>query len=236
MILGQRQTTILEAIIRRYIQEARPIASRDLLDDLDFSVSPATVRNDMLQLDELGYLEQPHTSAGRVPTDKGYRFFVDNLTETAGLHARERTLLEDVFGENGYDAFTRELSKSVARISNIFAAVGVLGEPSVSEAGLSQIFDQPEFQNLEHVRAFGRLVDALNEDIGSLIRDEKADERIFIGEENRLKDAHEYTVMISYWKHPADFRGFVALVGPKRMNYPKNISLLRFIHNFDDGE
>ena len=88
-MLKERQKSILNAAIREYIHTARPVASRDLVRKFQLGVSPATVRNEMLSLNELGYLEQPHTSAGRIPTDQGYRFFVDNLAEDLTLGAKE---------------------------------------------------------------------------------------------------------------------------------------------------
>ena len=76
-MLEERQKSILEAVIQEHIRTARPVASRELLEKFQFGISPATVRSDMLKLDDMGYLRQPHTSAGRIPTDKGYRFFLD---------------------------------------------------------------------------------------------------------------------------------------------------------------
>ena len=80
-MLTQRQSEILDRIVRDYIALAEPVSSRLLEKKHDFGVSPATIRNEMQKLTDRGYLFQPHTSAGRVPTDRGYRFFVDELLE-----------------------------------------------------------------------------------------------------------------------------------------------------------
>src|SRR3989338_426955 len=96
-MLKDRQKSILNAVIEDYIETAKPVASADLVKKFRFGVSPATVRNEMLTLGDLGYLEQPHTSAGRVPTDKGYRFFVDNLSAIFPLTGTEEKLIHGAF-------------------------------------------------------------------------------------------------------------------------------------------
>ena len=77
--LTERQRLLLKSIIKTYLDSGEPVGSRTLSKLSDVSVSPATIRNEMADLEEMGYLVSPHTSAGRVPTDKGYRFYVDNL-------------------------------------------------------------------------------------------------------------------------------------------------------------
>src|SRR5690606_41045568 len=78
-MLEDRKAAILKAVVEEYIQTAQPVGSGHIADAPGIGVSPATVRNELVQLEKQGYLHQPHTSAGRVPTDKGYRFFVDAL-------------------------------------------------------------------------------------------------------------------------------------------------------------
>src|SRR4029450_7195620 len=91
--LDERTQSILMAVIRSFIYTAEPIGSRTISKRFDFGLSPATIRNVMSDLEELGFLEQPHTSAGRVPTDQGYRFYVDNLRGIEVLSAEESALI-----------------------------------------------------------------------------------------------------------------------------------------------
>src|SRR3989338_5512310 len=117
-MLKERQKSILEATISEHLKTARPVASQELAHCFGLKVGPATVRNEMLKLDQLGYLEQPHTSAGRVPTDKGYRFFVDNLLEDIGLSEREQKMIRKVFSDlDGEEEFTKELSKTISQLT-----------------------------------------------------------------------------------------------------------------------
>ena len=77
--LDERKTKILNAIIRNYLETGEPVGSRTISKYTDLNLSSATIRNEMSDLEEMGYILQPHTSAGRIPSDKGYRFYVDNL-------------------------------------------------------------------------------------------------------------------------------------------------------------
>ena len=238
-MLKERQKIILEAIIRDYIRSAKPIASAELLEDLDLEISPATVRSEMVRLDELGYLEQPHTSAGRVPTDQGYRFFVDNVVsydscdtsavDDVGLDRSERNQIRDLFATDTLEDFARECSKTISHIARVFTAIGS-DDDVLTDRGFTEILDEPEFQDIKHIKQFGKLIDVLAEDMQVLTEDEE--ERILIGAENPLKEAQPYTMMITHWSHPRGFNGFLTIVGPKRMNYQKNISLIRYLNSF----
>ena len=228
-MLKDRQKIILEAIIREYIRTARPIASAELLDDLELDISPATVRNEMLKLDELGYLEQPHTSAGRIPTDQGYRFFVDNTVNAAPLDRSERNQIRNLFYHDTFEDFARECSKTISHLARAFTSIGI-DDDVVTDRGFTEILDEPEFQDIARIKQFGKLIDLLGEDMQTLVEDEE--ERIFIGAENPVKEARPYTMMITHWSHPKGFNGFLTIVGPKRMDYQKNISLIRYLNSF----
>ena len=95
--LSNRQKLILELVVREFVASATPVASRLLSESYNLEVSPATVRNEMARLEELGYLTHPHTSAGRVPTDRGYRYFVEQLMGEAQLPLAERRTIQHQF-------------------------------------------------------------------------------------------------------------------------------------------
>ncbi len=94
--LTERKLTILKAIIQNYLETGEPVGSRTLSKYTDLKLSSATIRNEMADLEDLGYIFQPHTSAGRIPSDKGYRFYVDLLMEKKEqeISEREDALLE----------------------------------------------------------------------------------------------------------------------------------------------
>jgi len=88
--LNEREAQVLKAIVYEYISTGKPVGSRSFVQKYSFSLSPATMRNIMFDLEQMGYLSQPHTSAGRIPTDKGYRFYVDSLLDTYETVAKKR--------------------------------------------------------------------------------------------------------------------------------------------------
>ncbi len=225
------------AVIEAYVRTARPVASQELVRDFDFGLSPATLRNELLELDEQGYVEQPHTSSGRIPTDLGYRFFVDHLLPDDALLAREREPIRAAFGIDGEEDFTKALSRAVSRASGMFTAAGLAEDSTFYETGFSEILREPEFEDRLQIRAFGRLADMMDEEIrrmlGTVIG-AGVHARIFIGRENPWKEARDYAMALSLWQHPRGFRGFVVMVGPKRTDYQKHKAILEVIAQFHE--
>ena len=99
--LNERAQLLLKALIENYIRDGQPVGSRTLSRDSGLSLSSATIRNVMADLEDLGFVASPHTSAGRIPTDKGYRFFVDTLLKLKPLHHEE---IEDIERRLGSDS------------------------------------------------------------------------------------------------------------------------------------
>lgn len=113
-LLDQRKRLVLDAVIRDYVATAEPVGSRTIARKYELGVSPATIRNEMADLEELGYLEQPHTSAGRVPTDTGYRFFVDWLMESEHPCGRDLDMIHQLMVRKA-----REIEKLVLQTARI---------------------------------------------------------------------------------------------------------------------
>ena len=232
-MLKKRQKSILNAVIQDYVDTAKPVASRDLVKKFRLGVSPATARNEMMALDELGYLEQPHTSAGRIPTDQGYRFFVDYLMEGFLLGQKEQKLIEAVFELKKEEEFVKELSRVISRVSGTFSATGLFKEEVFYESGLAGLLEEPEFQNIQEHPSLGYLFDSLEDNIRQLLDDEDWNgEEFLIGEENPMQYARTYTMAITTWSHPRGFSGFLTMLSPKRVNYPKQKAVLKSIRGF----
>lgn len=228
-MLKERQKSILEAVIREYIRTARPVASQEIVGRYHVPVSPATVRNDMVELDEMGYLEQPHTSAGRIPTDQGYRFFVDEIGDPHRIFSREQAVLNALFAEDEEDFFST-VAKTVAHLSRGFTMVGSYEHAAFYKAGFSDVLTEPEFNDVSFAREFGELVDSIDESLARLLSDADFDEpRAFIGRENPIQDAQSYGMIISSVQSPHSGKTVVAILGPKRMDYHKNISVVNYL-------
>lgn len=125
MMLNERKIKILEAIINDYIQTAEPIGSRTIAKKYDLGISSATIRNEMSDLEELGFIVQPHTSAGRVPSDKGYRLYVDRLMPSRELSRDEANFLLNMVQDNisHIDYLMQQTAKVISHMTNYTTVV-----------------------------------------------------------------------------------------------------------------
>lgn len=137
--LTDRERQVLEAVVRTYVDTAEPAGSRTLSRSFDLGVSAATVRNTMSDLEEKGYLFHPHTSAGRVPTDLAYRFFVDRLMEPAAPSARDRENLARELEGAGTSAVARLVFHATRALSLISNELGIAVAPTLVEAVLEKL-------------------------------------------------------------------------------------------------
>ncbi len=138
-MLNSREKTILRYVIHQFILTANPVGSRNITKKYEIGLSPATVRNIMADLEEFGYLNHPHTSAGRVPTDKGYRFYVDSLMEISGLTEDEKLFIETGLNSelvNEQDELLKTSSMLLSKITNQLVCVTY---PSIEKAVLHRM-------------------------------------------------------------------------------------------------
>lgn len=226
--LKERQKSILDAIIQEYLKTAEPVASQEISRRLKPEISPATIRNEMLILDELGFLEQPHTSAGRIPTDRGYRFFVDNLiNDFLTLEKNDQTRIEKLFDFDEKEEFLKELSRTLSNLCGTFSITGLMEDELFYESGFSEILEEPELGIVENIKTFGKLVDLISNEPQKTFKKFFPGESIFIGKENPWPEAKQYSIFVSSWRHPRGYDGFLAMVGPKRTNYQKTKSIIK---------
>ena len=125
MDAAERRATVLKTVVEEYVRTAAPVASQTITESRDLGVSSATVRNDMTQLEREGYLAQPHTSAGRIPTDRGYRYFVDHFTAAGGLPVGQRRAVADFFASThrALEDLLHETSQLLAKLTSHAAVV-----------------------------------------------------------------------------------------------------------------
>ncbi|MBI2642629.1 MAG: hypothetical protein HYW97_02205 [Candidatus Wildermuthbacteria bacterium] len=220
MEFTQRQKDILETVVEEYIRLAQPISSQLLEERYDFGVSPATIRSEMLALSEQGFLMQPHTASGRVPTDKGYRFFVDEILRGPKQKEQENIFedIGDVFEEAGM------MAKYLAGVASVLSAVYLKEKSMLFKEGWEELLEEPEFENRATLKNFAKLVEEFEEKAGELPQGKGI--QIFIGREAPFSKCEEFSIMIADFSFPEGEKGKVALLGPKRMAYHKNIRLL----------
>ncbi len=136
-MLDDRKLTVLRAIVEDYVSTTEPVGSKSLVDRHHFDVSPATIRNDMAVLEEQGFIAQPHTSAGRVPTDKGYRLFVDRLSSVKPLSVAERRAIETFLA--GAYSLDDVVMRTVRLLVQLTRQVAVVQYPSLTRSAIRHI-------------------------------------------------------------------------------------------------
>ena len=233
-MLSSRQKKILEVVVKEYTKSAEPVGSEELLKRYNFNVSPATIRAEMAELTKQGYLYQPHTSAGRVPTDKGYRYFVSGLMENRSLSQKEQQVLqEELLKEKTRNIrLARTTAKLLATLSQNLAISGLIEEEEYFQSGIKSLLLEPEFSNVDEICKVVEVLDYLDDNIDQLLAKLKEGEvRTLIGEENPLTGGKDIgcSMVVSRCKVSGGKTGILAIMGPKRMKYAKNISLIQYV-------
>ncbi len=221
--MTERQQKILQAIVEQYAEVASPVGS-SLLSKV-FDVSSATVRAEMADLEKHGYITQPHTSAGRIPTDKGYRFYVNNLENMeAKTERRTEKALATRAGHSGVPE--RVIRNTVDTLVELTHNLGIatIGD-QLYMSGLSNLFGQPEFMNSGQVREVARLLDNLEPWLYEAAPNEPLS--VYIGQENPIGRSAGCTLIVSRFRSPFSDRSYIGVLGPTRQSYRDVMSLVR---------
>ncbi len=217
------------AVIEEYVKTARPVSSKKISEKADFGLSSATIRLEMKRLEKKGYLHQPHISAGRIPTDKAYRFFVDNLPSKKLTKKEENLLKAELLKTRiEYNRLARASAKLLAHLSNALAMNMLNRGESFYEAGTKDILKNPEFRDIENMAELMEIMDNLLEKLCDFSRENGFEEGVWIGREDPLK-SKSLSLISKCYRLPSGKKGIIALLGPKRMRYDKNISLVEYI-------
>lgn len=230
--MTERHETILSAVIKEYVSTATPVGSSVIVKKYKLDLSPATARNIMKELESAGYIFQPHISAGRVPTDKGYRYFVDALMQEKELSKNEQRALqtEALKLKAEKNRLAKTMAKMLATMSDSVALSGLIDSDSVWDFGMRKLLEQPEFKETDHVCQVASLLEYIDENVDKLSErptDKEID--VYIGEENPLGQVEQCSMIVSGIEFPSGEKGVIAVVGPKRMRYAKNVSLVKYV-------
>lgn len=229
----ERKKQVLKAIIKHFINTAEPVGSQTILVSYHFHVSPATIRNDMMCLEQEGYIFQPHTSAGRIPTDKAYRIFVDEMVDYKQAREEAVKVLTTIREEYKAQKVREKLYEAVsllARATSLVSFATTPDNPRTFFLGMSNVLRQPEFAR-DSVRAC-EVIEVLEKSdnfvktLSELNITDKV--KTFIGEENILPQTQSCSIVVANYKKDG-FSGYIGILGPKRMNYPFNIVLIEEI-------
>lgn len=230
--MKERTLMILSALIKDFIETANPVASKHLLETCDLDISSATVRNEFAALEEVGLIASPHVSAGKVPTEKGYRFFVDQLLTN---EEKNEKLIREIFEkhiENYRLSKTKEsifdAMKLVSQLSNN-VAFATLDNDRTFYLGLSNVLRSPEFMTEPEKAAQVIEVFEGREKFREMLSNMELienDVKIFIGEENILEEVNSCAMIVGKFRGNLA-SGYIGILGPMRMKYSYNRALVR---------
>ncbi len=230
-MLNDRQAKILRAVVEEYIRTAEPVASKTITDKYVSAVSPATVRNDLMALTEALFLLQPHTSAGRVPTEQGYRYYLDNFLKVERAERVAAELKAAVTHAQTPEAVLRAVSRALVDLSGETAFVAS-DEHGSQYAGLANLMRKPEFEDAERREKIAHAIDHVDHAVAELLELAGEDVRVWMGNENPLS-AEMATVVVRV-RLPDGSIGLLGLLGPLRMRYGRNIGLLQEVKRMLD--
>lgn len=247
--MNKRQKQVLSAVIEHYTETALPVGSQVLLERFDFPVSSATLRSDMVTLEEEGYLYQPHVSAGRIPTDKGYRTYVEEMMgeETLSRKDQEHLQTELLMLKAKHVRLGRTTAKLLSALSGNLAVSGVWRKPARNTSdsaeagedvggdefydfGMKELIEKPEFQEIDELCRLVETLDSLDEKLdGIMLKLKDGETHIFIGDENPVSGIDHCSMIVAPYQNKGGERGMLAIIGPKRMDYAKNKSLIEYM-------
>ena len=232
--LTDRQLHVLKAIIEEFIETAEAVASETLDKKYNLGVSPATIRNEMVKLTSTGFLKQPHTSAGRVPTPMALKFYVDKLMKLKELSVTDEVNVKQKIWDyrNEMDHLLREATRTLAKQTKAMS-LSATDEGDFYTSGLGNILDMPEFYDIDITK---HLLDTLDEydywwKIFSAFADPQEDPlRVLVGEDLGGQLLNQCGGVFVKFSSPSH-QGAIGVIGPTRLNYPRIIPLVRYMGN-----
>lgn len=237
MVLSQREfqarkDRILAIAIEEYVKTITPISSSYIAKMYPVDLSPATIRNILAELEEQELLTHPHTSAGRIPTQKGYRYYVDHLMNEIQLLEEEKQKIKSEYEKESkeLESLLETTSKAVSEATHYTSIVSVDGWGNkIFCHGTSFVVGYPEIQDVAKI---GNILMALEEKEGLLRiinRDLREKVNILIGHEITNAHINSCSLVISKYASPHGPSGRIAVLGPTRMNYERVVSTIEYV-------
>lgn len=229
--LTQRQVAILRSVIEEYIESAQPVGSETIEKKRNISASPATIRNEMVKLSEYGYLKKTHSSAGRVPTAQGMKFYVRELMKEKELSTVEEVALKERVWDyrDKMQRFLKEVTKSLADKTNAVAIVAT-DEGELYSSGSANILEMPEFYDIDVTKT---LLEALDEydlfkNICASAPQTEEDIHVLIEDELGSRLIGPYGFIFTSFVTPMQIGGKIGVLGPTRLQYTSIIPTVRY--------
>lgn len=218
-----RKDILLEQIIAEYIKTGVPVGSAFLAAKTDLGVSSATIRNDMVLLEKQGYLRQPHTSAGRIPTEKAYKWYIKNAQVKEPKESEKQAFHEIV---DRLEKDPELLLKNIAKTLALFSGETVIwgfGDDEVHCTGIANLFGKPELQEKKEIKELSTAVDRLEEVMSKMFDNISEEPATYLGQENPFaKDCATVVVRVGD-------NEVLGILGLTRMDYEKNLGLIKYL-------
>jgi len=225
-----RRRLVLESAINKYIRDAVPVASEDIAEEFD--LSSATIRNVFAELEERGFLTHPYTSGGRMPTDKGYRYYVDFLISQMELvnDEKERIVREFKREIKRLDDALEETSEFISAVTHYAGIVSFLElQDKLFYKGLSRMLEQPEFKDSEKIRFLIRIIEDKRRLLDVFNRDFQEKVKVYIGTELGCPEMDSCSLVVSSFRVKNKPSGKVGVLGPMRMEYKFIIPTVEYV-------
>ncbi len=223
--MAERKDEILNFIVEEFIKTATPVSSSLIVDKYFKDLSSATVRNDMVLLEEMGLIFQPHTSAGRIPTIEGYKSYLNEIQGREWtLNIKSKKIIDSI-NLTKSEQDIKSMAKALAEISDSAVLIG-FSPHNVYYTGISNIFRQPEFRDQTLIYSISEVIDHLDEVMQMIYLKIGEEIKIIIGDENPFG---ELTSVILSKVNIENKEIMVGILGPNRMDYRENISLIKYI-------
>lgn len=228
--LTERQRQILKALIEEYIETAEPVASGTLEKKYDLGVSPATIRNEMADLVETGYLKQPHISAGKTPTSEALKLYIQEMMQPEQLSVAEEVAFKEKVWDvrHELDRLLREATRTLASTTHMLSLTAI-GDKKLYYAGTGYILNMPEFYDIDITRNLLMMLDEFDywESIFARMTGEEPINILF-GPDFRRQIYAPYTFVFSCYKLRGGEEGCIGIVGPKRLPFRKVVPLVSY--------
>lgn len=231
--LTDRQKQLLKAIVELYVKIGEPIGSEILEKEYHLGVSPATIRAEMVKLTSEGFLKQPHTSAGRVPTSMGFRLYISELMKEKELPVSAEVSIRENLWQSRYqqNKLLREAVRALASKCQMLA-LAVSDDQDIFYAGASNILDFPEFADIDVTRFVLSLFDeypTLSQILGKAVGAEPI--HVLFGDELEFEDLSTTGFIFARYQGRGDRTGVIGVIGPARMNFPYVFPLVKYTSN-----
>lgn len=226
----ERKDRVLAIVVDEYVKNVTPVGSQLIVEHYHLDVSPATVRSILAELEEEGFLSHPHTSAGRIPTQRGYRYYVDNLMHDIKLLEEEKEHIQKEYlqGIKELQHLLEKASEVISDLTHYTSIVSVDGEDEIFCKGLSFVAGYPEFHNFDRIRQLLRILEGKEQILELINRELERKVDILIGHEMQYEGMDDCSLVISSYKKRNGPSGRIAVLGPTRMDYERVVSTLDY--------